>query len=57
MTVDWAVLMQGLWLGIGFWAGTVAFFIFVMITAVITGLVLRLWDALAGKKGDENGRN
>lgn len=49
MTVDGVMLMNGFWLGVGFWTATVAVFIFVLITTVITGLIVGFLDTLSKK--------
>ena len=55
MIVDWTTLMQGFWLGVGFWTATVATFVFFAIAAVIASILLGIFDGLTKRK-DGNGK-
>lgn len=50
-------MMEGFWLGIGFWLATVAFFIFIVVVTLLTSLVLGIFDtAKEIKRKGKNGR-
>lgn len=38
------MLMDGFWLGVGFWAASVAVFVFVIIVTAITSFILGMLD-------------
>lgn len=46
-------MMEGIWLGIGFWLATIAFFIFVVVVTLLTSLVLGIIDAAKEIKGKD----
>ena len=43
------MLMDGFWLGVGFWAATVAVFVFVIVVTAITSFILGILDHGKGK--------
>lgn len=52
------MLANGFWLGVGFWAATVAFLIFILITSLITGLIAEALGNILGEgKGGRDGRS
>lgn len=38
-------MIEGFWLGVGFWLATVAFFVFIVVVTMLTSLVLGILDA------------
>ena len=50
-------MIEGFWLGVGFWLATVAFFVFIVVVTMLTSLVLGILDAAKEiRRKDEDDR-
>jgi hypothetical protein len=49
-------MIEGFWLGVGFWLATEAFFVFIVVVTMLTSLVLGILDAVKeiGRKGKDD---